>query len=428
MISIKLDGVLIDPESVVELKRTYQLFTDEFYLGSTACKSYSLTLSKLFTLPDTAEVFELFEDSTKVATLQLDALDDNNDRIRVYKYIDGLVKLNYYYDASDLLDSQGGTATLRQVANDICSKAGLTLSTAAFDYDSMSINFYDNTITGREYIGYIAELNGGYARVNGAGVVEFVRFSKTAKGSINTEMCDSFKLGEGHKITRVVYDNGVVKAEAGNETGDTVYINPNNVFVNGTESEIRAMLSSILARINGLEYYSVEIGKCPQPEATAGDIVNVLFNGVNYPVINKIDQYYNLGWRGGLKSSVKSSKQAETKVINSTENKIRNIRTIVDRTNGRLEIIASETTELEGNISELNNHFFVQPDGAYVSLDGGTDNAAQITYEAFNIISGGEVVMSAGKSIVQCNNGFGIKGWVIVEGSNPNVLNIMRKG
>ena len=65
------------------------------------------------------------------------------------------------YDGSDL----EYPVTLLELLKDICKKIGVELGSASFLNSNKQIATYDNTISPRTLIGYIAEQAGGFAYV-----------------------------------------------------------------------------------------------------------------------------------------------------------------------------------------------------------------------------------------------------------------------
>ena len=76
------------------------------------------------------------------------------------------------YDGSSLTYP----ATMLQVLQDICTKIGVELGSTSFLNDDKQISVYDNTVTARTYISYIAEQAEGFAVIGRDGKLYIFQF------------------------------------------------------------------------------------------------------------------------------------------------------------------------------------------------------------------------------------------------------------
>lgn len=333
---IYFDNNLIDEDYYTALSTNFALFEDTFYLGSTASNTYNISIDKtvISTHPN---IVTIKNNNELIATLVVDKIEENDFEYK-YTLTDKMVDLEFEYDASLIFNN--GSATLLQIAQDICSKAGIELATTDFRGYDRSISWYDNTITAREYIGYIAELNGGYAQIGKDGKLYFIKQNTTSAKTISIDDCSDFQIGEKHTITRVVYELGSLKYEYGDETGNTLYLSEDNVFIT-EQSEVE----EIFNEINGFEFYSFKTNNCPiDYDIMAGQVITFTDGVNNYPTIVGYDLTYNGGWYGGYNLDVVTKKQEETQVVGTSE-KIRKLSIKVDRDNNKITQLAQETSE-----------------------------------------------------------------------------------
>ena len=82
---------------------------------------------------------------------------------------DNSVKFDFNYNAQPLIEEHGGSATKLQILQDICTKAGVTCNISSFIGSTDLVGIYDNTITARQYISYLAEQAGKIATINRSG-------------------------------------------------------------------------------------------------------------------------------------------------------------------------------------------------------------------------------------------------------------------
>ena len=343
---IYFDNVLINEDYYKSLTNTHNLFNGNFILGSTASNTFTLELDVLAT-STTPEAIKITDNDEDYATLVIDKVEDVDKYTKSYKLTDKLVDLNYYYDASEFINQNGGSALTSEILEDMCSKIGLEVDENINWINDIPVTWYDNTILAREYAGYIAEINAGYIFILPNGKLTIKQHKTASKYTINVDDCEDFTLGERHIISKVVYDNGVVKYEAGDDTGNTLYVDTNNVFIVSQEQ-----VTNIYNAIVGFEFYSVETGNCPiNKDVRAGDVITFVDGDNSYPTIANIDLSYNGGWNGGYSLDINTERQEETDTI-GTNTKIRGIITRLNRDEARLEVIATQTDD---NTEEIGN-------------------------------------------------------------------------
>ena len=343
---IYFDNVLINEDYYKSLTNTHNLFNGSFVLGSTASNTFTLELDVLAT-STTPEVIKITDNDEDYATLVIDKVEDVDKYTKSYKLTDKLVDLNYYYDASEFINQNGGSALTSEILEDMCSKIGLEVDENINWINDIPVTWYDNTILAREYAGYIAEINAGYIFILPNGKLTIKQHKTASKYTINVDDCEDFTLGERHIISKVVYDNGVVKYEAGDDTGNTLYVDANNVFIVSQEQ-----VTNIYNAIVGFEFYSVETGNCPiNKDVRAGDVITFVDGDNEYPTIASINTEYNAGWIGGYSLNINTERQEETDLIGNNT-KIRGIVSRLNRDEAKLEVIATQTDD---NTEEIGN-------------------------------------------------------------------------
>lgn len=344
---IYFDNVLINEDYYKSLTNTHNLFNGNFILGSTASNTFTLELDVLAT-STTPEIIKITDNDEDYATLVIDKVEDVDKYTKSYKLTDKLVDLNYYYDASEFINQNGGSALTSEILADMCSKVGIEVDENINWINDIPVTWYDNTILAREYAGYIAEINAGYIIILPNGKLTIKQHKMASKYTINVDDCENFTLGERHIISKVVYDNGVVKYEAGDDTGNTLYVDTNNVFIVSQEQ-----VTNIYNNIVGFEFYSVETGNCPiNKDVRAGDVITFVDGDNEYPTIANINLSYYGGWNGGYSLDINTERQEETDTI-GTNTKIKGIITRLNRDEARLEVIATETDENSEKIGQL---------------------------------------------------------------------------
>lgn len=366
MLQIYFDDVLIDNDYYTYLDNEYKLFDDNtnFRLGATACNTFKLSVDKSVVSSHPNEI--KINDGTSTVYLIVDSIEEDKFTY-TYTLVDKLMLFNFYYDASEIIEEKASNEEdcyLSDILADMCEKAGVELDPDYEFQNDIVVNWYDNRKQAREYLSYIAELQYGYAQINEDGKLTFKRHNSEPVKTIDIDECDDFVLGEGKTISRVVFDNGLVKYEFGDDTGATLYLNPNNVYITSEET-----VENIYNELVGFTFYNVSVPQCPiDSSVRAGDVI-VFTDGINnYPTIAQYSLIYNGDWSGGYSLAVNTEKQQETQIID-TEEKIKNIQTIVDRVNNQMQIVVEETSETSSKIS------FLEQD-----VDGITETIKEMQY------------------------------------------------
>ena len=161
ILKIYVDGTEINSKYILNFKSAYSLFSsDEFCLGSTPARMIEFKIYK-DALPITYKniyaesVMKIRNDILKVSELNkkkvkdvsnlpvylfgkqyetisighftLEEINKDDDYTITIKAIDYMIRFEFNYDGSGLINASGGKAKLINVLQDICSKGGVEL-------------------------------------------------------------------------------------------------------------------------------------------------------------------------------------------------------------------------------------------------------------------------------------------------------------
>lgn len=385
---IYFDNVLIDQDYYASITNSFKLFEEKFRLGVVASNSFNIEVPASYGKPE--EVIIKIDD-VDYAHLIVDNYEIIQNNMASIDLVDKMVLFDFNYDYSNLLDRYEETedttylsektyfklennvyvqliegtdyevgeaiigdiyehrdyATPKVLLQDMCSRVGLELGTNSFINDSIEIRNYDNTITAREYLSYIAELNGGYAIIGTDGKLYLKHFGDNYL-DLDAENCEEFTIGEQHTIERIVYDNGLLKFESSiSEDLETLYLNSSNMFITS-----QSIFNNIVNQIRNFSYYNFNTNNCIPELGQAGDILRFHNEDDTYNTIYQYDLDFNVQFAGSIDLQTKSQLQAETEVKGQKEI-IRDLKTKVDRGEARLDVIAEEVGEYENRIATL---------------------------------------------------------------------------
>ena len=336
---IYFDGTLIDSDNYISFTNEFKQFDESFMLGTTASNTITIEVPGNISIP-TNVLIKI--NNSNYSTMIVDSYEYEDNNILKLNLVDKMVLLDFNYNAKSLVP-----CTVKQILQDICTQAGITLATTTFTNQNLSVDYYDNTITAREYVGMIAELNGGFARINTSGALELVKFTGTPT-NIDIDTCEDFRVGEKHKIERVVFDNGLLKFEtSSDETKETLYLNSQNVYINDETT-----FNNIANQILNFEFYCFSTGNCEiKSNVRAGDLINFTDGTNNYQTIAQYSLNYVGGLNGGYELNINSKKQEETKIVGVGE-QYKRLSVKIDR--DKNEILETVESQISGVEKEIN--------------------------------------------------------------------------
>jgi len=454
---IYFDNVLIDTDYYTQCSQTGLLFNenDTFKLGSTVCKNFTIGVDKN-AVSEIPTNIELEFDNVRYTQFRIDKYEEN-DVEYIFYLVDRMIDLDFKYDASELIEQstiyenystipftipevigkeKRKCVYLIDILKDICDKVGIDVkvydaliktennkyltteneenlktegkSNAWWEYKKIS--WYDDKITAREYVNMIAELNGGYAIINNNNEMEIRTYNNNVVYELNSLNCDSLKIGNQHKITKVVYDFGIYKYEAGTD-GETVYINQNNKFITG-QSDI----NEIYNIIKDFEFYTITNNNAMIGKADIGECIRI---DNEYLSIVQINNWkYNVNtWIGGYNLNINSSTM-EDSIIEETlaeqDGHIRDLDVQIDRANNQIVLKATA----DGRLAKVSL-------GADASTGSSFNvKADDINLEGYTTINNGFSVDLQGNATMNnaLVNGGKINLTDTGSGSNPNFL------
>ena len=242
-----------------------------------------------------------------------------------------MIKFEFNYDGSELISK--GEATLLQVAQDICNKAGVELSSTSFLNSDKKVSVYDNTVTAREYISYIAESAGCFACIDREGKLCFREFCKDEK-EIPLELFGEYKWGEEFKISKVSYEDGVRSFKFGDNTRNNLWINQENMYIVDEDQ-----VQKIYNKIKGLTVNTFEGKVIIDPAIDIGD--KIVINGKN--VIYQGEMSLEGRFIAQISSKIQIKQKEETTVKKESQKVVnRRVQSRINQAEGKIEQLVEE--------------------------------------------------------------------------------------
>ena len=326
----------MNADIILGLKITHKLLTsDEFAFGKTPSRMIELQLHKSNLPDDFNNIYietGVNEEIVPIGYFTLESVQEDDDTITI-KAVDNMIKFEVNYDGSTL----NYPCNLKTVLTDICNKVGVELGSTSFLNQNAEIAVYDNAISARTYLSYIAEQAGGFAFIGRDGKL-YIKTIGEDIAELPIQYFQDFKWGEQFKVSRVRYEDGVQLFEKGNETNNTIYINQENMYIVDQEQ-----IDNIHDKYKDFNCYSFEGNSIIDPALDIGDLL--LIDG-KY-VIYQGDMDYV----GKFKANISSKIQAKTK--EETMARVPSQTTINRRVDSRI-------SQAEGKISQTISDIGVQ--------------------------------------------------------------------
>lgn len=294
----------------------------------------------------------------------------------------------------------------------ICGYYNVEVGTYPNVNNDVKIYSYDSTLTGKQYISYLAELFGGNAKIMRDNSCSIIPLNNISNITINALTSKTFEIGDTYVLSRVCYDGAdkfyapinlnVVTVEElpesdidmsvyyyltsdmkyykyvfdeeteeysweiSNDIKNTLYIRPDNIFVSN-QTEIQNIADNVIG-------FSVTNLKCENRmdlSLDSWDIVTystgtntyntfydsvITFNGVTMGTVN-------------VQLPIKTQEETTNIVGDITDAKIRSIRTTIDLQNN---ILTNRITNIDNKTNALSERIS--------TVEGTTENIYNKTY------------------------------------------------
>lgn len=376
--NIYIDDVLINPDYILDFKKGGNAFEEEFCLGGTPSQyiemklykdkmpktlskirvEYGILINHALTVAEVNAMLVGTLNGISVKSLSsnnssfemipigiynVDDYTDNDDNTITIKALDNMIKFEFNYNGKELIDKRN-EATLLEVAQDICNKAGVELGSTSFLNSDKKVSVYDNTVTARKYISYIAESAGCFACIDREGKLCFREFGQD-EIEIPLEMFGEYKWGEEFKISKLSYEDGLRSFKFGDNTRNNLWINQENMYIVDEDQ-----VQKIYNKIKGLTVNTFEGKVIIDPAIDIGD--KIVINGKN--VIYQGEMSLEGRFIAQISSKIQIKQKEETTVKKESQKVVnRRVQSRIAQAEGKIEQLVEETTE---NSEKLTKH------------------------------------------------------------------------
>lgn len=240
----------------------------------------------------------------------------------------------------------GSFPTIQQQLAEMQQMTGVTINTSGLPATVLQkeANWIDTTIIMRNYLGWIAELGGANVLISPD---DEVIFRQPLAVNHIAEISSNFEKSDLISITRVAFDDGINLIEAGNDTGKTVFISPNNSYVDDQD-----IIDTVYSILNGKSFHALENMKTWGIDGIYPfDLIE--YDGISC-IYTSIKRTYAGTGSGMVLSgqiSIKNKDTIITKIDNSV--RIKRLQTIIDQQSGTLTILSEEVDDQNEQIANL---------------------------------------------------------------------------
>lgn len=152
------------------------------------------------------------------------------------------------------------------------------------------------------------------------------------------------------ECTRIYYEDGIRSFDYGNQTGNTIYINSDNMFIIDDGNNTSIQLQNVFNKVNGLKLRGFKGSSIIDVAIDIGDVVFI----DGEPVLYQGTWEYQGRNKANISSRIQSKSREETTVTKvSTDVKIRRIQSNIDQLNGRITLLSQQANETSQKMASL---------------------------------------------------------------------------
>ena len=313
---------------------------------------------------------------------QIDDLAENYQETCEIELLDYSIKFKKNVDYSTcFVDDK---ATVDDILQEVCDQCGVTLGTYPSINGDIETGQYDSTVSGKQWISYIAEIKGSNAKIGRDGVLNLIPLKQTSTVSINALQSASWKLGEKYEISKVLFSNGVQEYSKGDETENTLFIRQDNPFIFQQET-----IDNIYDEVEGFVCYSLQTRNYGDISLDAWDYLTYTLGEETYYTYNNNKLTFEMTIMSDTNTQISSKQQEVTTnyiggnltpserrlktTVNALDNKItleaEQINTNLDAQEGRISSLEISANGLSTTVSSLQTYTNEELDKLNVNLD-----------------------------------------------------------
>lgn len=344
-------GLLKDVTSYVTSFSTSAEMKSGKLIGNAVSLMVDISFNNLSGILDGAASGDFYIDANQADSIDtpvqrfvvMDAPERYTSKLQLTLY-DEMVKLNSPYK-SGYTYADGGYPTIAQQLAEIETLAGVAINTAWLPAAVLNKVAYwiDTTTAMRDYIAMIAELAGCNAYANSSNQICFKRL---LADRFTAFFASDFDKSDLLTITQVVFDDGIARYAAGSPAGKTLYLSPNNPYIDSQNA-----VDAILDLYDNVSFCPLESMKTFGQDGMAPGCL-VTYDNIPCIVTSVKRSFHGEGSSVVLNGTVSNENGDKVTVINDAT-RFKQLRTIIDQEAGRLSIVSENVDDNTARIGSL---------------------------------------------------------------------------
>lgn len=251
-----------------------------------------------------------------------------------------------------------GKANINVIAQYICDYFGVELETdlSQLPNSQIEVGTYDSSISGKQWLSYIAETKGCNLKINRQGKLMFIPLKHEPDITINTLKSEKLELGEKYQVSRVVYFDAVRNFTYGEDSNNTLFIRQDNPFITD-----ETVVQNIYNAVENFTVWSLKNRNYGDISLDAWDIINFTLgydeneNPIEYQTYNDNTIVYEMNIMTDISTQIPTKqKEITTNVVGGDEEtKVKMIKTLLDYVNAEVTIQAEEQKNMQNRLAQL---------------------------------------------------------------------------
>lgn len=362
---LTINGTKISPQQIKSIKISNPIIDNNqntFYIGTFISQKVDITFRNIEEL-DIQTGYEVdlsisllvdnIQENLQIGKYIVDTLAENYQKTNQITCLDYAIKFTPAVDYSVAFDEEG-KITLENLLIWLCQHYGVELGTYPTINNDVTTGAFDNTVSGKRYISYIAEMFGGNAKIDRDGTLNIIPLKREPDVEINALRSKSFTLGEKYKISQVTYFDAKRNFTSGTDENNILIIRQENIFVTSQEN-----INNIYNQINGFECYTLTNENYGDISLDAWDLIQFNLNDKSYVTLNNSELTYEINISTKINTTI-PTKQQEITTNTKGQSAIeiaKYAKTTVDNLNATVETITKEVSSLNENNKEIVSKF-----------------------------------------------------------------------
>lgn len=384
--NLLIDGTLVPNSQISKIiieNHIIDTSSDIFYVGSFVSQKLTVKFRNLDGLNiETGKVINLsiiqtvdgIDISVPIGIFNIDDLLENYQETCEITALDNAVKFKQNIDYSPCFVD--GKATIDTILEYICEIVGVEIGDYPDTNGDIEIGTFDNTVSGKRWISYIAELKGCNAKIDRTGSLILVPLKQESQVSINALKSEEFVLGEEYKISKVVYYDAVRNFTQGDDSYNTLFIRQDNPFI-----QDQTTIDNIYDVVEGLDIWNVKTRNYGDISLDAWDIVEYTLGNDSYLTYYDSIITYEMTIMSDVETKISTKQQEVTTnvVKDNVDAKIKKVQTTVDNIEGTITLLTEETLpDLQSSVTQLQTSTYTKTEIQKI-ISGTDENGVAVT-------------------------------------------------